>query len=317
MRILVTGASGWIGSAVVPELIGSGHQVVGLARSDVSADHLTAAGAEVLRGTIDDLDCLRDAATGSDGVIHLAFKHDIAFAGGFAGAAEADRLAIETFGATLEGSGRPLVIASGTLGLAPGRVATESDAREPEAVSPMRTGGLHARLANAHYTLALASRGVRSSVLRLPPTVHGRGDHGFVATLVNIARDKGVSGYLGDGANRWPAVHRTDAASLFCLAVESAPPGATLHAIGDEGVPIREVAEVIGRHLRVPVRAISPDDAAEHFAWLAGFIGVDSPASSALTREMLGWQPTNIGLIADLDEGHYFDTPAGRSQGAV
>jgi nucleoside-diphosphate-sugar epimerase len=310
MRVFVTGASGWIGSAVIPELIGAGHQVVGLARSDASADALTAAGAEVLRGTIDDVDRVRDAAAGSDGVIHLAFKHDIAFAGGFAGAAEADRRAIETFGEALAGSGRPLVIASGTLGLAPGRVATEADGREPDATLPALIGGAHARLANAHLTLALASRGVRSSVLRLPPTVHGNGDHGFMATLVKIARDKGVSGHLGDGSNRWPAVHRTDAASLFRLAVESAPAGSTLHAIGDEGVPIREVAEVIGRHLRVPVRAIAPDDAAAHFTWLANFIGVDSPASSALTREMLGWRPTNIGLIADLDQDHYSDTPA-------
>ena len=262
------------------------------------------------RGTIDDLDILRSAAAESDGVIHLAFKHDIAFAGGFAGAAEADRRAIETFGEALEGSDRPLVIASGTLGLAPGRVATEVDGREPDATPPALIGGAHARLANAHLTLALASRGIRSSVLRLPPTVHGNGDHGFMATLVKIARDKGVSGYLGDGSNRWPAVHRTDAGRLFRLAVELAPAASTLHAIGDEGVPIREVAEVIGRHLGVPVRAIAPDDAVAHFTWLANFIGVDSPASSAHTREMLGWQPTNIGLIADLDQGHYFETPA-------
>jgi nucleoside-diphosphate-sugar epimerase len=310
MRVFVTGASGWIGSAVVPELIGAGHQVVGLARSDASAGALAAAGAEVLRGSIDDLDSLRAAAAASDGVIHLAFKHDIAFAGGFAGAAEADRRAIETFGEALEGSDRPLVIASGTLGLGPGRVATEGDGREPDATLPALIGGAHARLSNAHLTLALASRGIRSSVLRLPPTVHGNGDHGFMATLVKIARDKGVSGYLGDGSNRWPAVHRTDAGRLFLLAVESAPAASTLHAIGDEGVPIREVAEVIGRHLGVPVRAIAPDDAVAHFMWLANFIGVDSPASSALTRDLLGWQPTNIGLITDLDQGHYFGTPA-------
>jgi nucleoside-diphosphate-sugar epimerase len=310
MRVFVTGASGWIGSAVVPELIRSGHQVVGLARSDASADALTAAGAEVLRGTIDDLDSLRDGAAGSDGVIHLAFKHDIAFAGGFTGAAEADRRAIETIGEALQGSDRPLVIASGTLGLTPGRVAIEADGRDPDAIPPALIGGAHARLANAHLTLGLASRGVRSSVLRLPPTVHGNGDHGFVATLVTIARDKGVSGYLGDGSNRWPAVHRTDAASLFRLAVESAPAASTLHAVGDEGVPIGEVAEVIGRQLGVPVHAIAPADAGAHFTWMANFIGVDSPASSALTREMLGWRPTGIGLLADLDQGQYFDTPA-------
>jgi nucleoside-diphosphate-sugar epimerase len=222
MRVFVTGASGWIGSAVVLELSGAGHQVVGLARSEASADALTAAGAEVLRGTIDDLDRLRDAAAGSDGVIHLAFKH-IAFAGGFEAAADSDRRAIETFGEALEGSDRPLIIASGTLGLVPGRVATEGDGRDPDAIPPALVGGPRARLGTAHFTLALASRGVRSSVLRLPPTVHGNSDHGFVATLVTIARDKGVSGYLGDGSNRWPAVHRTDAARLFRLAVESAP----------------------------------------------------------------------------------------------
>jgi nucleoside-diphosphate-sugar epimerase len=309
MRVFVTGASGWIGSAVVPELIGAGHQVVGLARSDASAEALGAAGAVVLRGTIDDLDLLRDAAKRSDGVIHLAFKHDIAFTGDFVGAAQADRRAIQTIGDALEGSDRPLVIASGTLGLAPGRVATEGDGRDPDVAPPALIGGARARLANAHLTLALASRGIRSSVLRLPPTVHGNGDHGFMSALVQIARDKGVAGYLGDGSNRWPAVHRTDAVHLFRLAVESAPAASTLHAIGDEGVPIREVADAIGRHLGVPIRAIAPNDAAAHFTWLANFIGIDSPASSALTRQMLGWEPHNIGLIADLDEGHYFDTP--------
>jgi nucleoside-diphosphate-sugar epimerase len=311
MRVFVTGASGWIGSAVVPELIGAGHQVTGLARSDASAAALTAAGAQVHRGTLDDLDRLRSAAAASDGVIHLAFKHDIAFSGGFQSAADADRRAIETFGEALAGSDRPFAIASGTLGLAPGRVATERDGHGPDSAATPLIGGAQTRMANAQMTLSLASRGVRSSVVRLPPTVHGEGDNGFMATLVGIARDKGVSGYIGDGSNRWPAVHRLDAAHLFRLAVEEAPAGSVLHAIADQGVPIREIAEVIGRHLDLPVVAISAEDAGEHFGWLAGFLAADSPASSALTRELLRWQPVHPGLLDDLDKGHYFHNPTG------
>jgi nucleoside-diphosphate-sugar epimerase len=305
MRVFVTGASGWIGSAVVPELIGAGHQVIGLARSDASAAALTAAGAEVHRGTLDDLDSLRDAAAASDGVIHLAFKHDLAFSGDFQGAADADRRAVETFGEALAGSDRPLVIASGTLGLAPGRVATERDGHGPDpAVAALGAGPL-TRLATAELVLSLASRGVRSSVVRLPPTNHGEGDHGFVAALVGNARDKGVSGYIGNGNNRWPAVHRLDSARLFRLALEEAPGESTL-----QGVPIRDIAEVIGRHLDLPVVSISAEDAAEHFTWLADFLAADSPASSALTRDLLGWQPTHPGLIDDLDQGHYFHNPS-------
>ncbi len=306
MRVFITGASGWIGSAVVPELIGAGHQVIGLARSDASAASLTAAGAQVQRGTLDDLDSLREAAAASDGVIHLAFKHDVAFSGDFQGAADADRRAVETLGEALEGSDRPFLIASGTLGLAPGRVATERDGHGPDAAVAALGGGPSTRWATAELVLSLASRGVRSSVVRLPPTNHGDGDNGFMAFLVGIARDKGVSGYLGDGTNRWPAVHRLDSARLFRLAVEKAPAGSTVHAVAEEGVPIRDIAEVIGRHLDRPVAAISPEDAGEHFAWLAGFLAADSPASSALTRELLGWQPTQPGLIADLEQGHYF-----------
>jgi nucleoside-diphosphate-sugar epimerase len=306
MRVFVTGASGWIGSAVVPELIGAGHQVIGLARSDSSAAAVTAAGAEVVRGTLDDLDRLRTAAAASDGVIHLAFKHDIAFSGGFQDAADADRRAVETFGEALEGSDRPFVLASGLLGLASGRVATEQDGRDPESAGAHPSSGPRTRLATSQVTLSLASRGVRSSVLRLPPTVHGDGDHGFMAALVGIARDKGVSGYVGGGSHRWPAAHRLDAAHLFRLALENASAGSVLHAAADEGVPIRAIAEVIGRHLDLPVVSVSPENAGEHFGWLGGFLATDSPASSALTRERLGWQPTQPGLIDDLDKGHYF-----------
>ena len=306
MRVFLTGASGWIGSAVVPELLGAGHQVIGLARSDASADALAAAGAEVHRGTLDDLAGLRDAAGASDGVIHLAFKHDLAFSGDFQGAADADRRAVETLGETLAGSDRPFVIASGMLGVAPGRVAREQDGHGSNPAAAAWGGGPQTRWATAELVLSLGSRGVRSSVVRLAPTNHGDADNGFLAALVGIARERGVSGYIGDGTNRWPAVHRLDSARLFGLALEQAPAGSTLHAVADEGVPIRDIAEVIGRHLDLPVDSIAPEQAGEHFTWLAGFLAADSPASSAMTRELLGWQPSQPGLIADLDQGHYF-----------
>ena len=305
MRVFVTGASGWIGSAVVPELVAAGHEVVGLARSRASAAVIAGAGAQVCQGTIDDLDVLREAAAASDGVIHLAFKHDLAFSGGFQDAADADRRAVETIGEVLVGSGRPFVLASGLLGLAPGRVATERDS--PEAPP---NGGVRTRMGTAELTLSLASRGVRSSVLRLPPTVHGDGDNGFLAAIVGVARDKGVSGHLGDGSDRWPAAHRLDAAHLFRLALEDAPAGSVLHAVADEGVPIREVAEVVGRQLGIPVVAVDPEDAGEHFGWLGAYLAIDSPASSALTRERMGWRPVQPGLIEDLGMGHYFQVPA-------
>jgi nucleoside-diphosphate-sugar epimerase len=306
MRVFVTGASGWIGSAVVTELIGAGHQPVGLARSDASADALAAAGAEVHRGTLDDQESLRNGAAACDGVIHLAFKHDLAFSGDFQGAADADRRAVETFGEVLAGSERPLLIASGILGVAPGQVATERDGHGSHAALAAVGGGPHARWETAEFTLSLASKGVRSSIVRLSPTNHGDGDNGFMAALVGIAREKGVSGYIGDGSNRWTAVHRLDSARLFRLGLEQAPAGSTLHAVAEEGVPIRDIAEVIGRHLELPVVSIAPEDAAAHFTWLGGFLGLDAPASSALTRELLAWQPTQPGLIADLDEEHYF-----------
>jgi nucleoside-diphosphate-sugar epimerase len=297
MRVFVTGASGWIGSAVVPELIAAGHQVVGLARSDDSADELHAAGAEVVRGTIDDLEALRAAASTSDGVIHLAFKHDIAFTGEFQGAVNADRAAIEALGDALAGTDRPLVIASGILGLPAG--ATENDMPDPD--SPAG-----ARAANAEYTLSLAERGVRSSVLRLPPTVHGAGDNGFVPTIIGVARAKGVSAYVGDGANRWPATHRSDVALLFRLAVETAPAGTVLHAVDDEGVATRDIAEVISRHLGVPAVSIPRAEAATHFGWIGDIFAVDAQATSALTRKLMGWQPSGPSLLDDLEAGHYF-----------
>jgi len=298
MRLFVTGASGWIGSAVVPELLAAGHEVVGLARSDASAGALEAAGAEVHRGTLDALDALGAAAAASDGVIHLAFKHEEAFSGDFATATDADRRAIEAFGEALAGSDRPLVIASGLAGLQPGKLATEDDV--PDAASPAGRRTLSERAA-----LALANRGVRSSSMRLPPTVHGDGDNGFVASLVGTARKHGASGYIGDGANHWPAVHRLDAARLLRLAVEGAPAGSVLHGVAEEGVPTRAIAEAIGRTLGLPAVSVAPDAAKEHFGWLAGLFGLDVQASSARTQELLGWQPTHQGLVEDLDEGHY------------
>ncbi len=292
MRVFVTGASGWIGSAVLPELLGAGHRVLGLARSDSSAAAIDAAGAEVLRGDLDDLDTLRAGAAGSDGVIHLAFIHDFT---DFETSVSADRRAIETMGAALEGSGKPLVIASGTAAV-PGRVATERDESAPG--SPVA-----GRAANGQAALDMAARDVRSSVMGLPRTVHGDGDrHGFIARLVAIARDSGVSGYVGDGASRWPAVHVLDAAHLFRLAVEQAPAGSRLHAVGDEGVPVRDIAEVIGRHLNLPAASVPAGD----FGWLGQILAIDQPASSALTRELLRWRPVQPGLLEDLDKGHYF-----------
>jgi nucleoside-diphosphate-sugar epimerase len=291
MRLFVTGASGFIGSALVPELQQAGHQVVGLARSDAAADQLTAAGAEVRRGDLDDLDSLRAGAADSDGVVHLAYVHDFSQ---MEAAAKTDLAAIEAMGGALEGSGKPIAIASGTLGLAPGRVGTEHD--EPQAVHP--------RVVNARAVLALADRGVRPIVVRLSPTVHGEHDHGFVSVLVQIARDKGVSGYVGDGQNRWNAVHRDDAARLFRLAVENAPAGSVLHAVGEEAIAVRDLATVIGEHLDVPVTSVPPEGAAEHFGWLGAFLAVDAPASSAITQELLGWRPTGPGLLEDV-AAHY------------
>jgi nucleoside-diphosphate-sugar epimerase len=310
MRVFVTGASGWVGRGLVPELTAAGHTVTGLARSAAAAQALRAAGVEARPGSLDDLGVLRDAAAASDGVIHLAFKHDIAFAGDFAGAGDADRAAIEVFGEALAGSGRPLVIASGilgVLGLPPGVVATERDGLADDAGDrDVPISGGQGRVANAHYTVALADRGVRSSVVRLPPATHGDGDNGFIPIAIGFAREKGAAAYVGDGANRWPSVHRDDAARLFRLALESAPAGSVLHAVGDEGVPIREVAEIFAAHLNVPARSVTPGQAGDYVGWLGRFWGFDGPASAQLTRDLLGWEPTRQGLIADLKEGHYF-----------
>ncbi len=304
MRIFVTGASGWIGSAVVPELLGAGHEVVGLARSEASARRLEAAGAMVQRGDVDDPDGLAKAATDSDGVIHLAFQHEVAWSGNFAAAAAADRRAVEAMGAALADSDRPFVLASGVLGLATGRVSTEEDGLVPSA--EVRANPAGRRSATALLTLSLRGMGVRSSVLRLPPTVHGAGDHGFVATFVDIARQRGVSGYVGDGTNRWPAVHRSDAARLARLAVEAAPAGSVLHAVADEGVPFRDIAQAIGRHLGLPAASVTPADAVEHFAHLGHFVALDSPATATVTRKLLPWEPTGPSLLEDLEQDHYY-----------
>jgi nucleoside-diphosphate-sugar epimerase len=294
MRVFVTGASGFIGSAVVPELLGAGHEVVGLARSDAAAEAVRSAGADVLRGDLDDLAALHRGAAESDAVIHLAFVHDFT---NFAESIGKDRAAIEAIGTALAGSDRPFSIASGTLGAAPGRVATERD-------RPEGTG--HPRSANAKLALDFTERGVRSQVVRLSPTVHGEGDHGFVPRLIEIARAKGVSGYPGEGDSRWTAVHVLDAARLFRLGIEHAPAGSVLHAVGDEGVAVREIAEAIGRGLDVPVESVPADEAEAHFSWLGPLVAMDAPASNALTRELLGWEPTHPGLIEDLDKGGYF-----------
>jgi nucleoside-diphosphate-sugar epimerase len=303
MRLFVTGASGWIGSATVPELLSNGHQVVGLARSDASATALEAAGAEVVRGSLDDLDVLRGAAKDSDGVIHLAFNHDLAFVSGdFLGAAKADRAAIETFGDALVGSDRPFLIASGVIGLPPGKLATEEDGRE--LVSGMPEGPAM-RHANSHLTLSFADRGIRSSVVRLPPTCHGLGDNGFVKTLVDVARERGFAGYVGDGAGHWPATHRLDVARAFRLAAKKAPAGSVVHAIAEEGVPTRKIAEAIGGALGLPARAVASEDVDAHFGFLGRFFGMDVTCSSAWTRAALGWEPTQQTLIEDLDAGSY------------
>jgi nucleoside-diphosphate-sugar epimerase len=292
MRIFVTGASGWIGSAVVPELISAGHQVLGLARSDASAKAVADMGAEVLRGDLNDTDRLRAGALASDGVIHLAFVVPSVSEA----ATRTDAKASETFATGLAGSGKPLVISGATL-VTPGRTATERD-------ELIAAGPVAARITNMQAALAAAGRGVRSCLVMLPRSVHGEGErHGFIPQLIAAARAKGVSGYIGDGASRWPAVHVKDAASLYRLAIEHAPAAAVLNAVGDEGVPVREIAEAIGRNLHLPARSLPAE---EFGGMLAPLLSRDMPASSAITQELLGWQPTHPGLIEDIEQGHYF-----------
>ena len=293
MRVFVTGATGFVGSAVVPELIKAGHQVLGLGRSEASGASIRAMGAEVHRGSLEDLESLRSGAAAADGVIHLAFIHDFT---NYGPAAEKDARAIEALGAALADSNRPLVVTSGTLLLQrQGPLATELDAPIPS--FPRKS---------EQAAAVAASRGVRVSLLRLPPSVHGDGDHGFVPALIKLAREKGKSAYVGDGFNRWPAVHRLDAARLYRLVLEKGSAGASYHAIGDEGVSFRDIARVIGRRLGVPVVSKSPEEAANHFGWLSHFVGMDSPASSKLTEERLAWRPERLGIIADLERGTYF-----------
>jgi nucleoside-diphosphate-sugar epimerase len=294
MRVFVTGATGFIGSAVVQDLLGAGHRVLGLARGEDGARALAAAGAEVQHGSLEDLESLSAGATACDGVIHTAFIHDFSK---FAENCEKDRLAIEAMGQALAGSDRPLVVSSGVALLAPGRVSTENDL--PPAASP-------APRVSEQTAMAQVERGVRASVVRLAPSVHGDGDHGFVPTLIGIARAKGVSAYVGDGLNRWPGVHRLDAATLYRLALEKGAAGGRYHGTADEGVKCRDIAQVIGERLNLPVVSKPRDEAGEHFGFLGYFFGVDCPASSALTQAELGWRPTRPGLLADLDHPRYF-----------
>lgn len=296
MRVFVTGATGWVGSAVVRDLIAAGHRVLGLCRSEEKAAALAAAGAEIHRGSLQDLESLKAGAAGADGVIHLAFNHDFSK---FAENGEDERRAIAAIGAALEGSGRPLVVTSGIALLAPGEIATEA--------SPPRLAGSFPRNPEAAVA-ALAARGVRATFVRLPPSVHGHGDRGFVPRFIALAREKRVSPYIGDGDNRWPAVHREDAAPVFRLALERGAEGGPFHAVADEGVRFKAIAEVIGRRLNVPVVSRSPEEAAAHFGWFANFAGIDCPASSERTQAVLGWRPERPGLLADIDHPAYFAT---------
>ena len=293
MRVFVTGATGWVGSAVVEELQAGGHAVIGFARSDESAAKLEAAGVTVQRGSLEDLESLRAGATVADAVIHTAFSHDFTR---FAENGAAERLAIGALGDALAGTGKPLIVTSGVALITPGRLATEEDTRDPSVPFP-RDPETIAR--------EIATRGVRVSIIRLSPSVHGKGDHGFIPIVIGMAQEHGVSPYIGEGTNRWPGVHRRDAARLYCLALDRAADYAVYHAVAEEGVPFREVAERIGRHLNLPVKSISGDEIAAHFGWFAHFAQIDAAASSAKTREALAWTPAEPGLLADLDANYF------------
>lgn len=295
MKVFVTGATGFIGQAVVQELLAAGHRVLGLARSDASAATLAQWGVEAHRGELSDIDSLAAGARACDGVIHTAFIHDFAQ---YEANAQTDLRALDAMARALEGTNKPLVATSGTAVLAPGRIGTEADAPAPEGLGRIR--------AASEVVLAAAQRGVRVSAVRLPPSVHDKGDHGFVPALIEVARRTGVATYVGDGDNRWPAVHRLDAARLFRLALEKAEPGTRLHGVGEEGVPMRSIAEVIAKGLGIPVRSMSVDEAAAHFGWMALFVGIDNATSSAHTRSSMGWQPQQIGLLEDMQTGGYF-----------
>jgi nucleoside-diphosphate-sugar epimerase len=296
MRVFITGGSGHVGTAVTNELIANGHEVVGLARSEASAAKLDAAGASVLRGELADLETLEQGARAADGVIHCGFIHDFA---NFAAAGQVDRIAIETLGKALKGTDKPLLVTSGLAGLAPGRTATELDEVDP---------AIHARVPRVSEAtaLALVADGINAGVVRLPPSTHGRNDNGFVASLIAIAREKGSAGYVGEGLNHWAAGHVLDAARVYRLALENAVPGRRYHVVGDAGVPFRDIAAVIGRKLGVPVKSVSADQAADQFGWMARFAQLDAKASCELTQGWLGWQPTEIGLLEDMEHGTYF-----------
>ncbi|MET3979034.1 nucleoside-diphosphate-sugar epimerase [Mucilaginibacter sp. UYP25] len=297
MRVFVTGATGFIGSAIVKDLIEAGHQVLGLTRSDEGTKSLIAAGAEAHRGTLEDLESLKSGVAACDGVIHTAFIHDFSK---FQENCETDRHAIAAMGEVLAGTNKPLIVTSGTgLGAyAPGEMALEKN------VATSKTTH-HPRVASEEAAAALTAKGLNASIMRLPPSVHDKGDQGFVPMLIGIARERGISAYISDGNNRWPAVHRLDAARLFRLALEKGE-ATTYHAVGDGGIPTRQIAEIIGKHLNLPVKSVSAEDAPAHFGWFAGFFGSDVPASAKSTEERLNYKPSHPGLIADLEEGHYF-----------